>query len=319
MHGLQQLLAFSETAKRGGFAAAARELGSAPSTLAKAVARLEASLGLRLFHRTTRQVTLTGDGERLFQRCQRVLAELEDLQTEAAGARAAPSGTLRIDMPIVFGRKVMLPLLARLLQQHPGLALDVRSSDARADLVKDGIDVAIRIGELQDSTLVARRFASQQLVLVAAPAYLQRHGEPRALQDLATHRSIVFRLPGSGRDRPQQFGLKGRLVELQPAQGLRFNDGEAMVQAALLGLGLAQVPDNMVDEALATGQLVELLPQHRPPPMPIHAVMPAHRMVPARVRVLLDALDAWQASQPLVATARATPVSRPTRRKTRAR
>ena len=254
------------------------------------MARLEASLGLRLFHRTTRQVSLTVDGERLFERCQRVLAELEELQSEAAGARAAPSGTLRIDMPIVFGRRVMLPLLARLLQQHPGLELDARLSDAYVDLVKDSIDVAIRVGELHDSTLVARRFASQQLLLVAAPSYLRRHGTPRTLEALAGHRHILFRMPGSGRDRPQQFGANGRAVALQPAQGLRFNDGEAMVQAALLGLGLAQVPDNMCADELAAGRLVELLAPHRPPAMPIHAVMPAKRMVPARVRVLLDAL-----------------------------
>lgn len=297
MHGLQPLLAFSETAKRGGFAAAARELGTAPSTLAKAVARLETTLGLRLFHRTTRQVSLTGDGERLFQRCQRVLAELEELQSEAAGARAAPSGTLRIDMPIVFGRKVMLPLLARLVQQHPGLELDVRLSDAFVDMVRDGIDVAVRVGDLQDSTLVARRFASQQLMLVAAPSYLSRHGTPRVLEDLAAHRHILFRMPGSGRDRPQQFSVKGRTVALQPAQGTRFNDGEAMVQAAVLGLGLAQVPDYMVADAVAAGRLIEVLPQHRPPSMPIHAVMPGNRMVPARVRVLLDALDEWVATQ----------------------
>jgi LysR family transcriptional regulator, regulator for bpeEF and oprC len=292
MQGLQGLLAFSETAKRGGFAAAARELGSSPSTLAKAVARLEASLGLRLFHRTTRQVSLTVDGERLFQRCQRVLVELEELQSEAAGARAAPSGTLRIDMPIVFGRRVMLPLLARLLQQHPGLQLDVRLSDAYVDLVKDSIDVAIRVGELHDSTLVARRFASQQLLLVASPSYLRHHGTPRTLEALAAHRHILFRMPGSGRDRPQQFSANGRAVALQPEQGVRFNDGEAMVQAATLGLGLAQVPDNMCADELAAGRLVELLAAHRPPAMPIHAVMPGKRMVPARVRALLDALEA---------------------------
>ncbi|RZU02954.1 LysR family transcriptional regulator [Rivibacter subsaxonicus] len=294
MHGLQPLLAFSETAKRGGFAAAAREMGTSPSTLAKAVARLEASLGLRLFHRTTRQVSLTVDGERLFQRCQRVLAELEELQSEAAGARAAPSGTLRIDMPIVFGRRVMLPLLARLLQQHPGLELDARLSDAYVDLVKDSIDVAIRVGELHDSTLVARRFASQQLLMVAAPSYLRRHGTPRTLEALAGHRHILFRMPGSGRDRPQQFVANGRPVALQPAQGLRFNDGEAMVQAAVLGLGLAQVPDNMCIDEIATGRLVEVLAPQRPPPMPIHAVMPGNRMVPARVRALLDALAALE-------------------------
>lgn len=293
MHGLQTLLAFSETAKRGGFAAAARELGTAPSTLAKAVGRLEAQLGLRLFHRTTRQVSLTADGERLFQRCQRVLAELDELQSEAAGARAAPSGTLRIDMPIVFGRKRVLPLLARLVQQHPGLQLDVRLSDAYVDLVKDSIDVAIRVGELQDSSLVARRFASQQLVLVASPAYLKRHGTPQALADLAAHRHVIFRLPGRGRDRPQQFSVRGRGVLLPPTQGERFNDGEAMVQAAVLGLGLAQLPDYMAEDELAARRLVEVLQPHRPPPMPIHAVMPASRLVPARVRVLLEALDGW--------------------------
>ena len=291
MHGLQQLLAFSETAKRGGFAAAARELGVAPSTLAKAVGRLEASLGVRLFHRTTRKVTLTGDGERLFQRCQRVLAELEDLQAEAAGARAAPTGALRIDMPVLFGRKVVLPILARLVHEHPGLELDVRSSDAWADLVKDGIDVAIRIGELADSTLVARQFASQQLVLVAAPDYLHRHGTPRSLEELARHRPILFRMPSTGRDRPQEFSVDGRPVALRPAHGLRFTDGAAMVQAAELGLGLTQVPDNMAEEELAAGRLVELLQRHRPPPTPIHAVVPAQRMMPARVRVLMDALD----------------------------
>lgn len=298
MNGLQPLLAFSETAKRGGFAAAARELGTVPSTLAKAVGRLEASLGVRLFHRTTRQVTLTPDGERLFQRCQRVLAELEELQTEASGARAEPSGTLRIDMPIVFGRKFMLPLLAQLLQRHPGLQLDARLSDAFVDLVKGGIDVAIRVGTLEDSSLAARRFASQQLVLVGAPSYLRAHGTPKAIEDLAAHRHVLFRMPGSGRDRPQQFSVKKQPVVLHPAQGARFNDGEAMVQAAVLGLGLAQVPDNMLVDELAAGQLVEVLRAQRPPPMPIHAVMPGNRMVPARVRVLLEALEGWSAAGP---------------------
>lgn len=290
MHGLQALLAFSETAKRGGFAAAARELGTSPSTLAKSVGRLEASLGLRLFHRTTRQVSLTADGERLFRRCQRVLAELEELQSEAAGVRAAASGTLRIDMPIAYGRKVILPLLARLVSAHPALELDVRLSDAYVDLVKDGVDVAIRAGELEDSTLVARRFASQQLILVASPSYLRDRGTPGTLDALAAHRHILFRLPGRGRDRPQQFAVEGRAIALRPVQGARFNDGDAMVQAAALGLGLAQVPDYMVTEEIVAGRLVEVLAQHRPPAMPIHAVMPGNRMVPARVRVLVDAL-----------------------------
>lgn len=291
MHGLTTLLAFSETAKRGGFAAAARELGTAPSTLAKAVARLEARLGVRLFHRTTRQVALTADGERLFQRCQRVLAELEELHNEAAGTRAEPSGTLRIDMPIVYGRRVVMPVLARLVEQHPAVSLDARLSDSYVDLVKDGIDVAIRVGALQDSSLVARRFGSQTLKLVASAPYLERHGTPKTLRDLAAHRHVLFRLPSTGRDRPQQFSVRKRMVSMQPERGERFNDGETMVQAAEMGLGLTQVPNYMVDDQLADGRLVEVLAAYRPPVMPIHAVMPAHRQVPARVRALLDLLD----------------------------
>lgn len=290
MLALQPLLAFSETAKHGGFAAAARELGTAPSTLAKAVGRLEASLGLRLFHRTTRQVTLTEDGERLFERCQRVLAELDELRTEAAGTRAEPSGTLRIDMPITYGRKVILPLLAQLVRKYPRLSLDARLSDAYADLVRERLDLAIRVGELDDSTLVAKRFGQQQLILVASPGYLTERGGPKSLDELAAHRQILFRLPGRGRERPRQFTEAGRPIAIHTTQGVRFNDGEAMVQAAVLGLGLAQVPDYMAADEIAAGRLVEVLAGNRPAPMPIHAVMPANRLVPARVRVLLDAL-----------------------------
>src|SRR5512146_1568145 len=131
MQGLQQFVAFAETAKHGSFAAAARELGSAPSTLAKAVSRLEAALGVKLFHRTTRQVTLTPDGERLFGRCQRVLAEVEDLQAEASGTRAEPTGVLRIDVPVFYGKKFVMPLLAELARRHSGLHLDMRLTDTK--------------------------------------------------------------------------------------------------------------------------------------------------------------------------------------------
>lgn len=290
MHGLQPLLAFSETAKHGGFAAAARALGTDPSTLAKAVGRLETSLGLRLFHRTTRQVRLTSDGEELFERCQRVLSELDELQSAAAGNRAQISGALRVNMPIVYGRKVILPVMANLIKKHPGLTLDVRLTDAYVDLVRDSIDVAIRVGSLGDSSLVATRIDSQQLILVAAPQYLRQHGTPANIKDLAQHQHVVFRLPSNGRDRPQQFRVRGRVQTLEPARSNRFDDGEAMVRAAVLGLGLTQVPDYMAEDELADGRLVEVLPQLRPSVMPIYAVMPGKRMVPARVRALLDAL-----------------------------
>lgn len=292
MQGLQQFVAFAQTARRGGFAAAARDLGNAPSTLAKAVARLEGSLGVKLFHRTTRQVHLTPDGERLLQRLERVLAEIEALQVEAVGARAAATGTLRVDMPLVYGRRIVLPLLAALQREHPGLQLDLRLQDAYADLVRDGLDLAIRVGVLRDSTLVARRIDWQQLIFVASPDYLRGRGTPRRIGDLAAHAAVVFRMPGSGRARPWQLRQGRRDIELQPVNAVQVNDGEGMVAAACLGLGLTQVPDYMAHAELAAGALVEVLAAARPARMPISVVYPSSRLVPPRVRVALDALEA---------------------------
>jgi LysR family transcriptional regulator, regulator for bpeEF and oprC len=291
VQSLQQLAAFAETAKHGSFAAAARETGSAPSTLAKAVGRLEQALGVKLFHRTTRQVSLTPDGERLFRRCQRLLAEVEELHAEASGVRAGPSGTLRIDLPIVLGRRLVLPVLAEMTRSHPGLAIDVRLQDGYTDLVKEGIDVALRVGELKDSSLVSRRFGAQAMVLVASPAYLERRGTPRRLDQLGGHDAILFRMPSSGRNRPWQFRQRGQPVELHPVSRVRVNDGEGVVEAARLGLGLGQVPEYFVRELVAAGELVELLPGARPAPMPLSIVYPGARLVPPRVRAFIEAME----------------------------
>jgi DNA-binding transcriptional LysR family regulator len=291
MHGLQQYVAFAETARHGSFASAARALGTVPSTLAKAVARLESELGVRLFHRTTRQVTLTPDGERLYAHCQRLLAEVEDLRAEAAGTRLEPSGTLRVNAPICYGKQVVMAVLARLVQRHPALRLDVRLQDGLVDLVQEGIDLAVRVGRLEDSSLVARRIDWQVLLLCASPSYLAAHGTPGDVAALAAHAAIAFRMPSSGRYRPWQFREGERVVEMAPPQTVaRFNDGEGMVEAARLGLGLCQVPDYMAAAALARGELVELLPHCRPEPLPISAVVPGGRLLPARVRAALDAL-----------------------------
>ncbi len=291
MQGLQQFLAFAQTARRGSFAAAARDLGGSPSALAKSVARLETTLGVKLFHRTTRQVSLTADGERLFHRCERVLAEFEDLQADAAGTRTAPSGTLRVDLPIFYGRRFVMPVLATLLGEHPALKIEIRLQDGFADLVRDGIDVAVRMGELRDSSLVARRIDSQHLVLVASPSYLQAYGTPRRLEDLAGHKAVVFRMPTSGRNRPWQLRQGRRTAEIHPIHSVQINDTEGLADCARLGLGLCQLPDNIVHDELAHGELVEVLTACRPPPMPISAVVPSGRLMPPRVRVLLEALE----------------------------
>ncbi len=292
MPGLQQFIAFAATARHGGFAAAAREQGVASSTLAKAVGRLETALAVKLFHRTTRQVRLTPDGERLFERCQRVLAEVEELQADAAGTRAAPAGSLRIALPVYYGKRFVMPLLADLQRRHPALRLDIRLSDAQVDLVRDGIDLAVRVGALRDSTLVARRVDEQGLVLCASPAYLASRGTPSRIDELAGHSAIVFRLPTSGRDRPWQFRQRGKPVELTPQPQVRIGDTEALVEALRLGMGLCQLPDLLVADELACGELQEVLPACRPEPMPIHLVWPSGRLLPARMHAALEALDA---------------------------
>lgn len=293
MRGLQQFVAFAETAKLGNFAAASRELGVDPSTLAKAVARLEEGLGVKLFHRTTRQVRLTPDGERLYQRCQRVLDEVEELQADAAGTSGIVSGLLKIDAPIVWGMRKLVPMLGRLTREHPGLQLDLRLNDGHADLVRDGIDLAVRVGRLQDSTLVGRRIDWQEMVLCASPRYVAERGAPRRLEDLQRHVAVVFRMPSTGRNRPWQFARRGgETVEINPMSRVRINDGQGIVVALCEGMGLCQLPEYMVADELANGRLVELLPSLRPPALPISLVYPSARLVPARVRVALELLGA---------------------------
>jgi DNA-binding transcriptional LysR family regulator len=295
--GLQQYIAFAETARHGGFARAAREAGVTPSTMAKAVARLEQSLGVKLFHRTTRQVRLTPDGERLYLRCQRVLAEVADLQAEATGTQGAPGGVLRVDAPVHYGKHFVMPILAGLLREHPALQLDLRLSDALVDVVREGVDLAVRIGRLRDSTLIARRIDQQNLVLCASAAYLRRSGTPRRVEELQPHQAIVFRLPSSGRDRPWQLRQRGVPVELQPQAGVRINETEALITALRLNLGICQVPDLLIRDELASGELVELLPSCRPEAMPINLVYASGRLMPARVRVAIAALEALRRRQ----------------------
>jgi DNA-binding transcriptional LysR family regulator len=290
MASLQALVAFAETARHGNFAAAARNLGLTASAVAKSVARLEQDLGLRLFHRTTRKVALTGDGQSLFTRCRRVLDEMEAIREEAEGSRRQPTGTLRLNLPITYGKKVVVPVLARLCQRYPDLALDLSFSDHRVDLIAEGFDAVVRIGMLDDSRLVARPIGTQTLAVVASPTYLARHGTPRAPADLDRHSVISFRLPVTGRLRPWQFATARRSTELESRSRFVLDEGEAVVAAAAAGLGLAQVPAYMADQELRSGRLVEILTSHRPVPLPISLLYPTSRQVPQRLRVLIDAL-----------------------------
>lgn len=292
MSGFSQFLAFACAARHGNFAHAGRELGVTPSTVAKRIVRLEEQLGVKLFHRTTRQVTLTTDGEALYARCEKILADVDELESLAAGASGEPRGELRINVPISYGKRVVLPALAGLLIRHPDLTADVRLSDQVCDLVKEGMDAAVRILPLNDSRLASRQVGLQHLVACASPAYLESAGMPRHPSRLESHAFILFRNPTAGRERPVQFQVNGKPLDLHPPRRVMLDDGEGMVRAACLGLGLTQVPDYMAMDELARGTLVEVLAAFRPEPMPISIVWPGNRLMPPRVRAFIDVLAA---------------------------
>ncbi|MCC7413917.1 MAG: LysR family transcriptional regulator [Gammaproteobacteria bacterium] len=292
MTSLQCVVAFAETVRTGGFSSAARELGLSPSAVAKSVARLERDFGLRLLHRTTRQVSLTGDGRSLYERCQRILGELEALRAEAEGVRAEPRGTLRVNMPVTYGRKVVIPVLARLARRHRELRFELSLSDHRVDPVREGLDAVVRIGRLDDAGLIARAIGEQQVVVLASPKYLAGHGAPATPADLGAHECMSYRLPWNGRIRPWEFREGRRARERLPAARFVLDDGEALVRAAVEGLGLIQVPAYMAADELQRERLVEVLADHRPAPMTISLLYARSRRVTPRLRVLIEALTA---------------------------
>jgi DNA-binding transcriptional LysR family regulator len=284
---LGAILAFVRAAELRSFTKASRTLGITPSGVGKSIARLEANLGVRLLHRTTRRIGLTDDGAVFFEQCRRILEELESAVGLMTNRSAAPRGRLRVSVPITIGKRIIVPALTRFLSRHPDVELDVCLSDRRVNLVEDGIDVAIRIGGLSDSSLVARPVGQQQIITIASPSYLA--GDNIAsLGDLALHRCLSFRLPSTGRERAWTFRLEGRAVEWRPRAFLTLDDGEAIVAAARAGLGMTQVPSYMADDAVASGELVEVLPHLRPHPDPIHAVFASRHHLPARTRAFVD-------------------------------
>lgn len=292
MAGLQAYLAFTETVKHGNFAGAAREMGISASAVAKSIGRLEEDLGIRLFHRTTRKVTLTSDGHELHERCKHITDEIEALRNDAAGTRSEPSGTLRLNVPVVLGRQLIVPVLSQLVRRYPGLALDVVYSDRYADIIAEGLDAVIRIGQLPDSTLVSRKIGEQSLVVCGSPDYLKERGVPRKPADIANHDCLMFRIPSTGLLRPWQFKEGRKAIEIKPAYRIAMNDGEALVTAAASGMGLIQVPTLMAAGGIANGQLVAVLQRHAPPALPISIVYPSARRITPRLRVLIEALTA---------------------------
>jgi LysR family transcriptional regulator, regulator for bpeEF and oprC len=267
----------------GSFSAVAREMGSSQPRVSKQIAALEAQLGVRLLRRSTRKLSMTEEGERLYVEARRIVQEVNEVESQLKGG-GQPQGTLRVACPPVFARMKLLPHAAVFLHQYPQLGLEFSVRDRFVDLVEDGIDVAIRIGEMADTGLHAKRLGTARRICVAAPRYLKEHGTPKAPADLRAHNCVLYTLLATGATWP----FEGTPVKVSGR--VRGNSPEVVTTMVINGLGVAMAPAFLFSDALASGELREILKTWPVPGLPIHALYLARRHVPGRIRLFVDHL-----------------------------
>lgn len=295
---LGDISAFVAAVRAGSFTAAASTLGLTRSAVGKGVARLEAQLGARLLHRTTRKLSLTDEGRVAYERWRQILEDLDEVEAAMAARRDEPTGTLRLTAPLSFGQRHVLPVLTALMKQWPGLRADVRFTDRLIDLVEDGFDIAVRIGTPEaDTQLLTRTIGWQQFVTCAAPEYLASHGVPHTPGELADHDTIAF--VGSAQPDAWRYQTpEGLYLYDQPAR-MNMDSSEAIREAALAGFGLIHLPTYITGNDLRSGSLVEVLKPCRAPPDPIRVVYPSKRHLSPRVRAFIDlTVASWRDGTP---------------------
>jgi len=286
MDRFEGMRVFTRVVERRSFTLAAADLGLPRSTVTDAVKQLEARLGVRLLERTTRQVNPTLDGEAHYRRCLSLIADLED--AEAAFGDTKPKGLLRVDVHGTLARHFVLPRLPDFLAEYPGIELYMSEGDRLVDLIREGIDCVLRVGDLQDSDMIARRVAMLDEITCAGPAYLDRFGQPASVDDLDGHLMVGFHSSGAGALLPLEFVVDGTVHEMTLRATVSVNGAESLVAAARLGLGLIQVPRYHVEDDLKRGTLVAVLPDCPPSPTPVSLLYPRNRQLSPRVRVFID-------------------------------
>jgi LysR family transcriptional regulator for bpeEF and oprC len=285
---LRTLAIFVKVAERRSFVRAAADLGITQSGVSNAISRLEDQLGVRLLARTTRRVSLTEDGSAFFERCRQVLAELEEAELVLKETRLKPTGRLRIDMPVSFGRLKVVPLLGPFQAQYPELKLAISFTDRYVDLIEEGIDVSVRFGVLQDSSLMARRLTETRFRVVGAPRYFAKYGRPKTPDDVTAHNCLALTLRDTWLARDWRFARDGVETNIAPKGNMSFSDGAALCDAACAGYGLAQIHGYYIDDAVKTGQLEPVLEKFKPKIDPIWLVYPQTRHLSPKVRAFID-------------------------------
>ncbi|MES2349738.1 MAG: LysR family transcriptional regulator [Pseudomonadota bacterium] len=288
MGQFRQISTFVEVVSKGSLSAAARAEGIAPAMIGRRLDALESRLGVKLLQRTTRKLALTNEGAAFLEDCQRILAELEEAETAVAERSAHATGHLMISAPAGFGRQHVAPLIPSFLSEHRDVSVTLNMSDRVVDIVGEGIDVAIRIASLSDSNLVSVKLADNERVVVAAPSYLKRHGEPKTLADLAKHNCLAISSEGS--QRGWTFRENGKMVTLKVAGNMVCNDGAVLHDWALAGKGLAWRSMWEVNAEIDDGRLATVLDQFAAPGNDIYAVFAQRRHLPLRIRAFVDFL-----------------------------
>lgn len=281
----------------GGFAAAASRLAMSRAMVSKHVARLEDHLGARLLNRTTRRLSLTESGTAFHERSTQILADIAEAEQIAGRTTVQPRGLLRLTLPLSFGLHCFGPLVADYAARHPQVRLDLSLSDRRVDLVEEGFDLAIRIGRLPESGLIARRLGTERSIVVASPSYLEQHGVPQAPADLARHVCLAYSLARSGEEW-RLLGPRG-LEQVRCAGPIKADNGDILRLAALHGAGLIFQPRFIVDEDVRAGRLLRVLPEYASEELGIYAVYPSRRHLSAKVRSFIDFLaQRWDGAAP---------------------
>lgn len=286
MDRIDAMQAFLAVADLEGFAPAARKLKLSPSAVTRLIASLEEHLGARLLQRTTRSVALTDAGARYLARVRRILADVEEAEASIKDERTRPSGRLVVSAPIGFGRLHVSPVMSEYLKRYPEVSGELRLTDRVVNLVEDGVDLAVRIGHLADSSLVARHVGEMRRIVVASPGYLKAHGEPKTPEAIESHQTIQFGATMASPD--LRFVRDGKEIRIAPVPRLMTNSADAAIQYAVAGGGLTRVLAYQAAEALKRGRLKIVLAKFEQPPFPIHVVYPTSRLLSAKVRAFID-------------------------------
>jgi DNA-binding transcriptional LysR family regulator len=297
------MTAFVRAVDLGGFSAAARELSLSPSAVSKLVSRLEERLGVRLLNRTTRHLALTPEGEAYFARSQRIMSDIADAESEVAGFRERPRGKLRLNVGVALGLHQLSQVLPEFYARYPEIEVDLTITDRKIDLIEHGADVVVRVGPLDDSTLVAKKICDFERVICASPAYLARHGTPKLPEDLLKHNCITFSEPRSLRRWPFDTAKGMRTIEVRG--NLLADNAESLLQAAVQGVGITRLADVIAGDAVRAGLLKPVLVDcHHVEPVPLYAVWPHGRHRSPKVVALVDFLVEKFASAPWRTAAR---------------